>query len=310
MKISSIVPITFLLVLAMSLSATGNDLPPKPAAALAAFERGDYVSALNMYLALREFVQGDEKHRAAWIERTAQVVRCYTATGNDETAIQEYFLLCQVAPPSQMPLDCIPLPWVVTTTKVGLRLHEKTAIDRLDSLKHKTPGPPATLLAAAVLSVNADSARRNQGISLLRNLEAQYVPDREAADLSTEPAKDPREQEIRTRQHVALLASAFLWRQRMPRLRLASELAPLKRTVRRLPEPLRAGPYLLLGLSAQRVGEHEAAVLALMRLPILFPHEKVFCTEALGGAALSLEKLGRADQAMKLRQEAGLAAPE
>lgn len=293
----------FFFLLLFTVSAAANDVPPKPTEADTAFERGDYVAALNMYLQLRDEdgkdVRSSEKRKDAWIAHTAQAVRCYSATGNAELAVQEYFLLCQVASADRTPLDCIPLPWFTPSDKitVGLRPHEKTAIDRLDPIKFQSPGPSATLLAAAVLSVSADNARRNQGISLLRNLESQYQDD--------ELKKAAKEGETAVRQQVALLASAFLWKQRIPRLRLTTELTALRRTIDRMPEELRAGPYFLLGQSARQVGDDEAAVLAFMRLPVLYPHQRAFGVEALREAALSLKKLGRSDQAEILRQEAG-----
>ena len=273
----------------------------------AAFADGNYAAALDLYVRLRDTVgkesSKDEKRLEEWARLAAQVVRCQTGQGNFEQAVQEYFLMCQVVPPSKTPLDCIPLPWFIPVDiKVGFRPHEKTAIDRLDPLRFKSPGAPATLLAAAVLAVSADNGRRNRGISLLRNLESQY----DGAWMPDEVPKTPEARITAVQQQAALLATAFLWKQRIPNIRQSADLLPLRRTLDRLPEPLRAGPYYLYGIASRQAGDYEMAVMAWMRLPILHPQESVLRTESLREAAISLEKLGRADQAEKLRLEAGL----
>jgi hypothetical protein len=94
----------------------------------------------------------------------------------------------------------------------------------------------------------------------------------------------------------------LLWRQQIPKLKVADDLVPLRRTLDKIPEKLQSGPLFLFGQVAQHAGEHEEAVLSFMRIVIFYPENRFLADAAAEYAARSLEKLGRADQAERLRK--------
>ncbi|MDR2115723.1 MAG: hypothetical protein LBP87_05015 [Planctomycetaceae bacterium] len=273
----------------------------------AAFARKNYAAALELYSQAR---QNQNDHN--WKRLTIQIVRCCLAQGKTERAVQEYFLLCRVDPAP--PLEWIPLPWFVPIeTATGRGLREKNAENWLDPLQTKSPNLAATLLAAATLSVSPDSAKQLRGYQLLRNLAKAL----ETSETSSTSPKTPESQESAAQHHlqhhVALLATALCWKQRIPTLKKQSAqnqsaqnqspLTPLRRILDQIPEPYQAGPLFLFGQAARIVGDHETAVLTWMRIPILYSENVPLSIEALGEAALSLEKLGRFDQAKQLQTE-------
>ena len=61
-------------------------------------------------------------------------------------------------------------------------------------------------------------------------------------------------------------------------------------------QSLRGGPYFLLGSALAQQGRHPDAALALMRVPILHPHQRQLAAEALLAAAESLRQAGQLEQ--------------
>ena len=227
-----------------------------------AFQKKDYATAKILYGEARN------KDKANWLRYSAQIVRCCMALGDSDQAVLEFFVICRDDPQTAL-YDCIPLPWNPPPTAPGApKIIEKMATEFLDPLKNRSPGEAAVLLAAGVLSVSAQATDRERGLTKLRQL------------ASMEGS-------------VAQLASAMLWKQKIPTLRTPNELAFLENAVERMPEPLRAGPYFLLGQAAKSVGDREKAVLYWMRLPILYSEQKLLVDAAVTEAADALEKLGR-----------------
>jgi tetratricopeptide (TPR) repeat protein len=267
----------------------------------AVFAQKNYAVALELYSQARQ-TQKDN-----WKRLTIQIIRCCLARNETERAVQEYFLLCRVDPTP--PLEWIPLPWFVPVeTAIGMSLREKTAEDWLDPLQKKPTNLAATLLAAGTLSVSPDQAKRFRGYQLLRELEIILETPESESKLEPKPEKEksnkiPEIQNALFRRHISLLATALRWKQRIPTLRNQTELAPLRRILNQIPEPFQAGPLFLFGQAARMVGDHETAVLHWMRLPILYSENTPLTVEALRESALSLEKLGRFDQAERLRLE-------
>ena len=238
-----------------------------------AYQRGDFATARLLYEQARDQEKANHQH---WLEYSAQIVRCHTALGESNQAAQGFFLLCRIDPQTMF-YDCIPLPWNPPPRQPGVpSAVEKAAEDVLDPVKNRIPGPAAVLLAAGILSVSAQPALRNRGLDWLGKLAQQEGP-------------------------AAQLAAAMLWKQRIPTLRTANELAILESAVEKIPEPYRAGPYFLLARAANTVGEREKAVLYWMRLPIFYPNDKLLVEAAVSEATDALEKLGRHDQAARLR---------
>ncbi len=68
------------------------------------------------------------------------------------------------------------------------------------------------------------------------------------------------------------------------------------------PEPLRAGPYFVVGGALAKSRPKEAA-LALLRLPIVYPRERQLASAALLAAGGILHRGGQSDEAAQLYQE-------
>ena len=246
--------LTFLLLLSTSLLAEDP--------ADVAFQKKDYATAKILYGEARD------KDKANWLRYSAQIVRCCIALGESDQAVQEFFVICRDDPQTTL-YDCIPLPWNPPPAAPGApKMIERTATEFLDPLKNPSPGTAAVLLAAGVLSVSAQAADRERGLALLGRLAQGEGP-------------------------AAQLASAMLWKQKIPTLRTPNDLAFYENAVERMPEPLHAGPYFLLGQAANSVGDREKAVLYWMRLPILYSEQKLLVDAAVTEAADALEKLGR-----------------
>lgn len=266
-----------------------------------AFAQKKYATAKQLYSDARDKIR-DEKDRGEWKRMSTQIVRCQTALGDMEQAAEEFFLLCRVD--ALTPLDHIPLPWFVfLNPKQGTKPREKTAEDWLDPLQNKVKNPAAILLAAGILSVSNNSSKRNQGMQQLRNLAGMLDADTASSDKidSDKSKKDPA---FQVQQDAAMLAGAMLWKSRIPSLQDASNLTPLRRFLDKIPEQHRAGPLYLYGRAAKQVGDNEEAVLAWMRIPILYGENRPLAAEALRETLEALKKLGRMDQAETLRKEA------
>ena len=236
----------------------------------AAFQRKEFATARLLYEQARDQERANPER---WLQYSAQVVRCCIALGESDRAVAEFFLICRVDPQTTF-YDCLPLPWDPPPRQPGAPLAVEKAAEEV--LKSRSPGSAAVLLAAGVLSVSAQQTNRTLGLDWLDRLSQQEG-------------------------HAALLATAMLWKQQIPTLRIANELARLESLVEKIPEPYRAGPYLLLARAANTIGEREKAILYWMRLLIFYPNDRLLVEAATNEAAIALEKLGRQDQAARVR---------
>lgn len=264
----------------------------------AAFEAGNYTAALLPYQQARGALEGN-RQKKDWLDLTAKIVRTHNALGQTDHAVAEYFNYC-LNDAGEAPLDCIPLPWYVpATVSAGTSRGEQLARELLNSAK--MPGPAATLLAAGVLSVSSEPAQRSRGDQILGEL----VASLETLQIDeSKPKAGPENRAVLYRRQIGLLAVALRWKQSLPQLRSANELTRMKRLLDQIDEPNRAGPLFLYGSAAARVGDRENAVLAWMRIPILYPGNRVLVLQSLKNAADALDRLERADQARQLRREA------
>ncbi len=203
-----------------------------------------------------------------WVRRRilAQCVWCYRNLGQHEQAVSTFLLILQSDPDTQY-FDTIPLCWWPQQPPASLEQQARGWLEDADS-----------------------SAARLLGASWLINLERSAAAD-VLSVLTTD--SDPR---------VALLAEAQLWRMRAA-VATADDVARWNRQLDRLAPALRAGPYFTLGQVQARLGQHEAAALSLMRLPILYPRERFMTAEALLAAATSLENIGQQREAADAYRE-------
>jgi tetratricopeptide (TPR) repeat protein len=101
---------------------------------------------------------------------------------------------------------------------------------------------------------------------------------------------------------IALLSEAQLWRIAAGTAD-AGQLAAWERTIDKLPEALRAGPYLVYGRALGRSGKAEQAAIALLRVSILYPDEHRLAAEALWSAGQMLENAAQPREAAGLYRE-------
>jgi hypothetical protein len=104
------------------------------------------------------------------------------------------------------------------------------------------------------------------------------------------------------RPDIAHLASAQLWRTEVPQ---ADEKAveSWARQVERMPESLRAGPLLLIGLARQRLKQADRAVLSWMEIAILHEDDFRMAANGLARSAGLLAEQGKAEAAKRIWME-------
>jgi len=229
----------------------------------ARFAQGDFRSALALYS------QARATEPRAWVRRqiTAQMVWCYQALDQWAPAGEEFLVLVR-SDPVTIHFDCIPLAWLPAEPDPALEQAARQWLARDDL-------PVAVLLGASHLLPTGSGPVALARLKSLTTLE------------------DPR---------VAPLALAQTWRMATVTA-TPDQLKGWERVVETLPEPLRAGPYCVLGQGwAQRQGWEQAA-LAWMRLPVLYPRHRRLAMRATLGAGQALETLGRTQQAARLYAE-------
>ena len=101
---------------------------------------------------------------------------------------------------------------------------------------------------------------------------------------------------------IATLATAQLWRLEIPRADVRTTDAWVQQ-IRRMPQALRAGPYLVVGMALSQQKKHQEAALAAMRVPILYPDASDLSARALLFAGRTLARANRDRQARGLYRE-------
>jgi hypothetical protein len=186
----------------------------------------------------------------------AQMVRCYDNMEQLDRAGRTFRLVVQSDPTTQL-LDAIPLTWVADQPPAELQEQAGRWLEAVDE--------PATQLMGA--SWLLSTSRGGQALETLKRLAA---------------AADP---------HVAQLAEAQLWRGELVTVSI-DQTRQWADKVRTWDESLAAGPYFLVGQAWARHGQHSAAALALLRVPILHAQQERLAGEALFAAGGQLEKMG------------------
>jgi len=229
----------------------------------AAFAKGEFASALALY---REARTAESR---VWVRRqiTAAMVWCYRALGRPELAAEEFLLLIR-SDPQTLHFECIPLAWVPSQPSVVLEQSARQWLTRQEM-------PAAVLLGASQLM---STALRPAALARLRQLTAD--PDR----------------------RIAQLARAQTWRAAVVTAD-GEELAGWQTAVEEMPQPLRAGPYYVLGLAWAQRQDWEQAALAFLRVPILYPQHRSIAARSLIDAGQSLERTGGTGQAARLYRE-------
>ncbi|MFW6170447.1 MAG: tetratricopeptide repeat protein [Planctomycetota bacterium] len=235
-----------------------------------AHKRGDELFEEKRYAdAVVSYRNAMEPEQRRWMRRVilAQMVRCYHNMRQIVQAGETFRLILQSDPSTQL-LDAMPLPW--TSAAVPSSVAERAG------RWIKDDDIPGMRLIGASWLLGASS--RQEAIQVLN-------------ELST--ARDPR---------IAKLSEAQLWRTRLVTAP-PEALEPWEKELLTLPASLRAGPYFLLGKLRARHKRHQAAVLAFMRVPILYSSQHDLVAEALFAAGEQLEKTGEQEGAHTVYRE-------
>ena len=236
---------------------------PQHAEADALFAEEHFAPALALY---RQAVRSEAR---AWVRREiiAQMVRCCGALGEWEEA-GNLFLALLASDPSTPHFACIPLAWAPSQPSLLLEQAARDWLGREDT-------PAAVLLGASHLM---STAGRPAVLARLNRLAAS--PDR----------------------RIGQLAVAQTWRAAVATA-TDGEVDGWSRAIEQMPQPLRAGPYFVLGLARAQRQQWEQSALALLRVPILYPQQRLLAARSLLGAGRSLEKLSRPREATRLYRE-------
>lgn len=184
-------------------------------------------------------------------------------------AAAEQFLLLTKEDPATPYFAVIPLPW--TTTAPPPSLEAKAKLWAADRSAHL-----AALLGSSFLLATPE---RSEALRRLREL-AQNADSR-----------------------IAQLAEAQLWRAAAVTAE-ADTVNGWQRALEKIPEPLRPGPYLVVGRAWSQRNQPERAALTLLRVPILYGDEQPrLAAEALWSAGQALEQLAQPQQAASLYRE-------
>ncbi|MBL9123825.1 MAG: tetratricopeptide repeat protein [Planctomycetaceae bacterium] len=237
---------------------------PEQVAAEEALAAGDTRAALAHFKAA---VAAEPRQ---WMRRKllAQVVWCYRDLGEIPAAGKTFLVLVQ-SDPETPDFAALPLCWEPREPDPQLIAAAADWLARRES-------PVAMLLGASCL---LGTPQQGSAVERLQSLAR---------------TSDAR---------IAGLAEAQLWRLRIATADPA-EVAGWRARLERLPAPLAAGPYYVLGLGLARHPEQaSAAALAFLRVPILYPRERRLAAAALLRAADVLKQAGEPAAARRLYEE-------
>ena len=244
--------------------------------------------------AASHYLQASRGEERAWVRRriAQRLIRCYQALGRIEEA-GTLFLLLARSDPATPAYAHMPLAWTPTE-----RVSRRKGRQWLDQREL----PPAMLLGAShLLSTDA----RAEALAILEQLrrpgDTQSDPDRPVRGRTSHGQSGEGELQGPFPE-VAVLATAQSWRAHTDQLTEA-RCAELARQVETFPEPLRAGPYFVLGTIFRHLRQTDRAILFYMRLPILYGEQRNLAARALVDAAGLEEKRAHRPEAIRLLQE-------
>lgn len=240
--------------------------------------QGDKLSAQRRYAAaLAEYRTALDKETRRWVRREilARLTLCHRELGQAVEAGQHFLLLLE-SDPNTPYFDVIPLAW--------------------DNNEAENPALKAA--AGGWLARGDSSAAQLLGASYLLSSSERTAAVERLKQLSFD--RDPR---------VEWLARAQVWR---VSLATASDLQvrSWSEDVEKAPEQLRGGGYLVLGRAWSARQQPARAALALLRVPILYPHHHRLGAAALYEAAVELAKIGQRAEAVSLYREVAKQYPD
>jgi tetratricopeptide (TPR) repeat protein len=240
----------------------------------------------------RKYDEAIESYRAAlrgetrpWGRRVilAEVVTCFENLGQYDRA-GDIFVQLMKADEHHQYLERIPLPWRSGAVDPAIEQRAKVWLAQSDL-------PPAQLLGAGWL---LSGAQRAEAVATLRRLSNSL---------------DAR---------IGHLADAQTWRANIATVG-PQELQAWELQIARMPENLRAGPYLTLGRgwlqqNARMSGPAEPvfrrAATSFLKTAVLFPDRPQLAAQGFEQAALALEGLAWHDEATSALREAARDFPD
>ncbi len=227
------------------------------------FAQRDFTEAIAQYGRARKI------ETRQWVRRKlmAHRVDCFQILGKHDLAALEFLAMVESDPHTEY-LAAIPLAWH----------SEQPTLDLLRLARPWNAGkdPVRALIGASWLL--STTSKRAEALQTLRLLET----------------CDHRE--------VALLATAQAWRVRVPSA-TPEEIAKWRSIAKRFPEPLRAGPYFLIGKALAQNHDSVASATILMRVPVHYPRQRSLVAECLFLAAGQLHKAGEKEEAARIDGE-------
>ncbi|MEX2168942.1 MAG: hypothetical protein WD851_06510 [Pirellulales bacterium] len=210
----------------------------------------------------------EREEQRVWVRRmiVAELVQSYAALGQWERAGDLFIALAQsdAATPAYR---YAPLSWHATTAVRPEKA--RTWMARRDV-------PASVLLGASyLLTTTGDSQAAAQA---LRGLASQSDGQ------------------------ISALAEAQLWRLDLHRV-TAQDVERWEQRAGQFPETLRAGSDFILGEALARIGEHDRAALAYLRVPVLHAENRHLAARALVSAARAINMGGHSDEAQRLLTE-------
>ncbi len=219
--------------------------------------------------AIAQLMEARAIERRPWAERQirADLVGAYLEAGRIEDAGDE-FLAIVARDPETMHFAIMPIAWRAAPPDAAIERHATGWLENPQS-------PVARVLGASWLLAGP---KRAAAIAELEKLV-------KSGDL-----------------RIAGLATIQLWRTKLVTAKTA-EIAAWKLNLEKLPAEVQAAGWYILGELHARVGQHEDAALAYLRVPLVFRTQQAMSADALLAAGVQLEKMGQRDQAAGLFRE-------
>ena len=223
------------------------------------------------------FEHATENVKREWLRRNllAKRLRCFLATNQIESAIDQ-FLLIESSESDTRFFSLIPLTWQRVELAASTKEQLLRWLEQEDEIR--------SLIAASWLL----SSHPNESLERLRDLS------------------------LSSRAPIAHLATTQQWRTQWFDAKPAG-LARWQTSFARMPNDLRAGPALILAQGVQRQAEQTEppnrysiqndALVALLRIPILYPEQYQLSGEALFQANKLLQEQGRPADAERVLRE-------
>jgi tetratricopeptide (TPR) repeat protein len=210
----------------------------------------------------------DREEKRVWVRRmiVAELVECHAARGELERA-GDLFIALVRSDPATPAYRYAPLAWYPTTGVQPLKA--RAWLERRDV-------PAAVLLGASyLLTSTGDSQSAAQALqALAKNVDPQ----------------------------IAELAEAQLWRLDLQRV-TAEGVERWQERLKGFPEPIQAGPTFVIGEALARIGEHDRAALAYLRVPVLHQENRHLAARAIVSAAQAMSRGGQIEEAKQLLGE-------